>query len=85
MALGKRAPCATPDATPVTSRIAEIHELGGVIAVAQRSIWSFARSGLLSSWCSPRANGCSPAHANSASSAFASFRSTVSKPSVNQP
>jgi adenylate cyclase len=34
---------AAPDATPVTSRIAEIHELGGVIAVAQRSIWSFAR------------------------------------------
>jgi len=27
----------------------------------------------------------SPAHANSASSAFASFRSAVSKPSVNQP
>jgi adenylate cyclase len=34
---------AAPDAAPVTSRIAEIHELGRVMAVAQRSIWSFAR------------------------------------------
>jgi adenylate cyclase len=34
---------AAPDAAPVTSRIAEIHALGRVIAVAQRSIWSFAR------------------------------------------
>jgi adenylate cyclase len=34
---------AAPDVAPVTSRIAEIHQLGEVIAVAQRSIWSFAR------------------------------------------
>jgi adenylate cyclase len=32
-----------PDDAPVTSRIEEIHELGRVMAVAQRSIWSFAR------------------------------------------
>jgi adenylate cyclase len=32
-----------PDDAPVTSRVAEIHELGRVMAVAQRSIWSFAR------------------------------------------
>jgi adenylate cyclase len=32
-----------PDEAPVTSRIAEIHELGRVMAVARRSIWSFAR------------------------------------------
>jgi adenylate cyclase len=34
---------AAPDDAPVTSRVAEIHELGGTMAVAQRSIWSFAR------------------------------------------
>jgi adenylate cyclase len=34
---------APPDAIPVTSRVAEIDELGRTIAVAQRSIWSFAR------------------------------------------
>lgn len=34
---------AAPDDAPVTSRIAEIHELGRVMAVARRSIWSFAR------------------------------------------
>jgi adenylate cyclase len=34
---------AAPDDVPVTSRVAEIHELGGVMTVAQRSIWSFAR------------------------------------------
>jgi adenylate cyclase len=34
---------AAPDDVRVTSRIAEIHELGEVMAVAQRSIWSFAR------------------------------------------
>jgi adenylate cyclase len=34
---------AAPDDAPVTSRVMEIHELGRVIAVAQRSIWSFAR------------------------------------------
>ena len=34
---------AAPDDAPVTSRVAEIHELGRTMAVAQRSIWSFAR------------------------------------------
>ena len=34
---------AAPDDMPVTSRVAEIHELGRTMAVAQRSIWSFAR------------------------------------------
>jgi adenylate cyclase len=34
---------AAPDDMPVTSRVAEIDELGRTIAVAQRSIWSFAR------------------------------------------
>src|SRR4029077_5194863 len=34
---------AEPDAAPVTSRVAEIDELGRTMAVAQRSIWSFAR------------------------------------------
>ena len=34
---------AEPDDAPVTSRVAEIYELGRTIAVAQRSIWSFAR------------------------------------------
>ena len=34
---------AQPDASPVTSRIREIHQLGTTIAVAQRTIWSFAR------------------------------------------
>src|SRR6516225_3457560 len=33
---------AAPDEAPVTSRIAEIHELGETMSVAQRSIWSFA-------------------------------------------
>jgi adenylate cyclase len=32
-----------PDDAPVTSRVAEIDELGRVMAIAQRSIWSFAR------------------------------------------
>jgi adenylate cyclase len=32
-----------PDDAPVTSRVAEIDELGRTMAVAQRSIWSFAR------------------------------------------
>lgn len=40
---GRLQALAAPDAAPVTSRIAEIHELGRVMAVAQRSIWSFAR------------------------------------------
>jgi adenylate cyclase len=34
---------AAPDAMPVTSHVAEIDELGRTMAVAQRSIWSFAR------------------------------------------
>ena len=34
---------AEPDDTPVTSRISEIDELGSTMAIAQRSIWSFAR------------------------------------------
>jgi adenylate cyclase len=34
---------APPDDAPVTSRVAEIHELGRTMAIAQRSIWSFAR------------------------------------------
>jgi adenylate cyclase len=34
---------AAPDNMPVTSRVAEIDELGRTMAVAQRSIWSFAR------------------------------------------
>jgi adenylate cyclase len=34
---------APPHDAPVTSRVAEIHELGRTMAVAQRSIWSFAR------------------------------------------
>ena len=34
---------AVPDDAPVTSRVAEIHELGRVMVVAQRSISSFAR------------------------------------------
>jgi len=34
---------AAPDDAPVTSRVAEIDELGRTMAVAQRSIWSFAR------------------------------------------
>ena len=34
---------AAPDDMPVTSRVSEIHELGRTMAVAQRSIWSFAR------------------------------------------
>jgi adenylate cyclase len=34
---------AAPDDAPVTSRVAEIHELGRTMAVAQRTIWSFAR------------------------------------------
>jgi len=34
---------ADPDDQPVTSRVAEIDELGRTMAVAQRSIWSFAR------------------------------------------
>jgi adenylate cyclase len=34
---------AAPDDAPVASRVAEIDELGRTMAVAQRSIWSFAR------------------------------------------
>jgi len=34
---------APPDGVPVTSRVVEIRELGRTLAVAQRSIWSFAR------------------------------------------
>jgi adenylate cyclase len=34
---------AAPNDAPVTSRVAEIYELGRTIAVAQRSIWSFSR------------------------------------------
>jgi adenylate cyclase len=34
---------AAPDPEPITSRIVELHELGRVLAVAQRAIWSFAR------------------------------------------
>jgi adenylate cyclase len=34
---------AAPNDAPVTSRVAEIYELGRTMAVAQRSIWSFAR------------------------------------------
>jgi len=34
---------AEPDDTPVTSRVSEIDELGTTMAIAQRSIWSFAR------------------------------------------
>jgi adenylate cyclase len=33
---------AAPDDAPVTSRIAEVHELGSTMAVARRTIWSFA-------------------------------------------
>jgi adenylate cyclase len=33
---------AAPDDAPVTSRVAEIDELGKAMAVAQRSLWSFA-------------------------------------------
>jgi adenylate cyclase len=33
---------AAPDPSPVTSRIREIHELGGAMELAQRTIWSFA-------------------------------------------
>ena len=33
---------AEPDAVPVTSHIAEIHELGNTVNLAQRAIWSFA-------------------------------------------
>ena len=40
---GRLQTLAAPDEAPVTSRIAEIHELGRVTAVAQRSVWSFAR------------------------------------------
>jgi adenylate cyclase len=40
---GRLRTLAAPDDTPVTSRVAEIHELGSTMAVAQRSIWSFAR------------------------------------------
>jgi adenylate cyclase len=40
---GRLRTLAAPDEAPVTSRIAEIHELGRVMAVAQRSIWAFAR------------------------------------------
>jgi adenylate cyclase len=34
---------AAPDDAPVTSRVAEIDELGKAMAIAQRSLWSFAR------------------------------------------
>jgi adenylate cyclase len=32
-----------PDASPVTSYVKEIHELGNTVNLAQRAIWSFAR------------------------------------------
>jgi adenylate cyclase len=34
---------AAPDDTPITSHVAEIHELATTMAVAERTIWSFAR------------------------------------------
>ena len=34
---------AAPDASPVTSYVKEIHELGSTVNLAQRAIWSFAR------------------------------------------
>jgi adenylate cyclase len=34
---------AEPDPVPVTSHIAEIHELGNTVNLAQRAIWSFAQ------------------------------------------
>ena len=34
---------AAPDDAAVTSRVTEIHELGNTMALAQRTIWSFAR------------------------------------------
>ncbi len=34
---------AAPDEVPVTSRVTEIDELGATMAMAQRTIWSFAR------------------------------------------
>jgi adenylate cyclase len=34
---------AAPDDVPVTSHVSEIHELGTTMAVAERTIWSFAR------------------------------------------
>ena len=40
---GRLRTLAAPDDLPVTSRVTEIDELGGTMAVAQRSIWSFAR------------------------------------------
>ena len=40
---GRLRTLAAPDDMPVTSRVAEIDELGRTMAVAQRSIWSFAR------------------------------------------
>src|SRR5580704_7233872 len=39
---GRLRTLAAPDDAPVTSRVAEIHELGKTMAVAQRSIWYFA-------------------------------------------
>jgi adenylate cyclase len=33
---------AAPDDMPVTSRIAELHELGRTMAIAQHTVWSFA-------------------------------------------
>jgi adenylate cyclase len=40
---GRLRTLAAPDDAPVSSRVAEIDELGRTMAVAQRSIWSFAR------------------------------------------
>jgi adenylate cyclase len=40
---GRLRTLAAPDDAAVTSRVAEIHELGRTMAIAQRSIWSFAR------------------------------------------
>jgi adenylate cyclase len=40
---GRLRTLAAPDDMPVTSRVAEIDELGKTMSVAQRSIWSFAR------------------------------------------
>jgi len=55
---------AAPDDAPVTSHIAEIDELGRTMAVAQRSIWSFARfvpkdivKGIIDSSISPELGG----------------------------
>jgi adenylate cyclase len=40
---GRLRTLATPDPSPLTSHITEIHQLGETMALAQRTIWSFAR------------------------------------------